>query len=388
MVETKLELLEKEYKKQLAQYLQCGAEQIFLYWKGRVALYAILKAMGVKPGDEVILQSYTCVVVANAILYLGATPVYVDIDEDTYNMNIDLLESKITNKTKVIICQNTYGLSSNLEIIMAIAKEHGIFTVEDCTHGFGGYYNGKPNGSYCDASFFSTQWSKPFTTGIGGFSVIHNEGLRDIISNMENDKIKPSKKESMNLRALYFARKYIINDFTYWPMVKLYRLLSKYNFVVGSSSGEEIRSPEIPVDYFKGISDCQMKKGLKALGSFENLQVLRKENSEVYTDFLENNNKNHIDRSYFDNHIFLRYPLLVKNRVSFKEAAIKEKIILGEWFDTPLYPVYDRMEDWKFDRADSPISQKICSSVVNLETDIKDSGKVIDFLKRNIDYIV
>ena len=131
-----------------------------------------------------------------------------------------------------------------------------------------------------------------------------------------------------------------------------------------------------------------MKKGLKALGSFENLQVLRKENSEVYTDFLENNNKNHIDRSYFDNHIFLRYPLLVKNRVSFKEAAIKEKIILGEWFDTPLYPVYDRMEDWKFDRADSPISQKICSSVVNLETDIKDSGKVIDFLKRNIDYIV
>ena len=344
--------------------------------------------MGVKPGDEVILQSYTCVVVANAILYLGATPVYVDIDEETYNMNIELLESKITTKTKVIICQNTYGLSSNLEKIMAIAKENNIFTVEDCTHGFGGYYNGKPNGSYCDASFFSTQWSKPFTTGIGGFSVIHNSELIGFVSNMEQNKIKPSIKECMNLTALYFVRKYIINDFTYWPMVKLYRLLSKHNLVVGSSSGAEIGSTEMPQDYFKDISKCQIKKGIKSLTSFEDLQTLRKKNAEIYTEFLEKNNKTHINRVYFDNHIFLRYPILVKDRESFREAAYEKKIVLGEWFDTPIYPIYDKMEEWKFDIEDSPVSQKICSSVVNLETDIDNAEKVIGFLEMNIDVIV
>ncbi|NMC27277.1 MAG: hypothetical protein GYA42_03935, partial [Syntrophomonadaceae bacterium] len=97
---SKREQLEAEYRGRLAQYLECDPADIFLYWKGRVALYAILKAMGIGAGDEVILQAYTCVVVANAIIYLGATPVYVDIDPATYNLNIDLLEDKITDRTK------------------------------------------------------------------------------------------------------------------------------------------------------------------------------------------------------------------------------------------------------------------------------------------------
>ena len=129
---------EMQYRKDINNYLKCGEDNIYFYWKGRVALYALLKAMGVGPGDEVIVQGYTCVVVANSIIYLGAKPVYVDIDLSTYNMNIEQMKEKITDKTKVIICQNTYGLSSNLEVLEQIAKEKGISTLEDCTHGFGG----------------------------------------------------------------------------------------------------------------------------------------------------------------------------------------------------------------------------------------------------------
>ena len=173
---------EAQYRKEINNYLQCGEDNIYFYWKGRVALYALLKAMGVGPGDEVIVQGYTCVVVANSIIYLGAKPVYVDIDLSTYNMNIEQMKEKISDKTKVIICQNTYGLSRNLEVLEQIAKEKGIYTLEDCTHGFGGYYNGKPNGTSCDASFFSTQWSKPYTTGVGGFCVVHDEKLRERLS--------------------------------------------------------------------------------------------------------------------------------------------------------------------------------------------------------------
>ncbi|HZK61726.1 MAG TPA: aminotransferase class I/II-fold pyridoxal phosphate-dependent enzyme, partial [Anaerovoracaceae bacterium] len=337
MFKRKNELLTNEYKGKLSRYLGCNKSDIFLYWKGRVALYAILKAMGIKAGDEVILQAYTCVVVANAVLYLGATPVYVDIDEDTYNMNIDQVEKKITDKTKVIICQNTYGLSSNLEKLMDLAKKYKIYTVEDCTHGFGGHYNGKPNGSYCDASFFSTQWSKPFSTGIGGFSVIHNNGLKRLIQKMEAHKIKPKKKETMNLKALYVAREYTINGLTYWPMVKLYRLLSKNNLVVGSSSGGEISSPKMAEDFFKDMSVCQINKGMQSLKGFAKLQTLRKINGKAYSSFLLKNNKNHVKKLYFDNHIFLRYPLRVRDREAFKAAAMKDKIILGEWLDSPLY---------------------------------------------------
>ena len=76
---------ESRYKDLLNQYLMSGSESIFLYWKGRVALYAILRAMGVGEGDEVIIQGYTCVVVVNAVIYLGAKPIYVDIDQHTFN---------------------------------------------------------------------------------------------------------------------------------------------------------------------------------------------------------------------------------------------------------------------------------------------------------------
>ena len=75
----------EKYKKAIAAILKCNPANIFLYWKGRVALYAILKAMGVKDGDEVIIPAFTCVVVPNAILYLGAKPVYVDISIEDYN---------------------------------------------------------------------------------------------------------------------------------------------------------------------------------------------------------------------------------------------------------------------------------------------------------------
>ena len=85
---------EMQYRKDINNYLKCGEDNIYFYWKGRVALYALLKAMGVGPGDEVIVQGYTCVVVANSIIYLGAKPVYVDIDRDTYNMNIEQMKAK------------------------------------------------------------------------------------------------------------------------------------------------------------------------------------------------------------------------------------------------------------------------------------------------------
>ena len=205
-----------EYKKAIASVLECEANKIFLYWKGRVALFAALTSMGVKKGDEVILPAYTCVVVPNAILYLGAIPIYVDISEDDYNLDISKLENAITSKTKVIICQNTFGLSTNLEQILRIAKKNNIFTIEDCTHGFGGYYDGKPNGSFCDAAYFSTQWNKPISTGIGGILLVNNKQLLDGVIKLESKKIKPTIVDTISLSLLLLSRKLFINKYSYY----------------------------------------------------------------------------------------------------------------------------------------------------------------------------
>jgi perosamine synthetase len=114
----------------------------FAFWKARVALYAILKSLGVSCGDEVILPGYTCVVDVNPIKYLGAKPVYVDIEPNTFNMNPALLESNITPKTKIIVAQHTYGYPCDMDAIMAIAAKRGIVVIEDCCLSFGSTYKG------------------------------------------------------------------------------------------------------------------------------------------------------------------------------------------------------------------------------------------------------
>lgn len=384
---------EQEYRVALNKYLKCGEANISFYWKGRVGLYALLKAMGVGAGDEVIVQGYTCVVVANAIIYLGATPIYADIDLDTYNVNIDSLKSKITEKTKVLICQNTYGLSSNLEYISEIADEtskkygHPVYTLEDCTHGFGGQYHGKPNGTSCDASFFSTQWSKPYTTGIGGFCVVHNESIKEKLQKVNAELVSPSFKEKAELKLMYFVRRYIINGFTYWPMIRLYRWMSRHNLVVGSSSGEEVSGIEMPEGFFKSQSSVQFKKGLKSLKKLDEINALRKKNAEIYTTYLKSVGKNHVNEALFDDHIFIRYPLLVNDRDTFKEEAEKAKIILGEWFEGPIYPAYDSLEVWKVRTDEIPNAMYVCERMVNLPTETKNADKVIDFLKEHLNEI-
>lgn len=385
---------EKEYRSAINAYLHCGEEEIFFYWKGRVALFALLKAMGVGPGDEVLVQGYTCVVVANAIIYLGAKPVYADINLETYNINLQSLKDKLSERTKVIICQNTYGLSSNLEEIMMIAADaskrfnHTVYTIEDCTHGFGGQYHGKPNGSSCDASFFSTQWSKPYTTGIGGFCVVHNPVVKGKLLEVNHSLVTPRIKEIAELKLMYFIRQYVINDITYWPMIRLYRWMSRHNLVVGSSSGEEVSGVEMPKNFFKEQSSVQFKKGLKSINKLNSINGQRKKHAKKYTEFLRSKGKTFVDEKLFDDHIFIRYPLLVNDREKFREEAEKTKIILGEWFEAPVYPAYAPLSLWCVDPAELPNAMYVCEHMVNLPTEEKNIDRVIDFLSDHISMIL
>jgi len=343
--------------------------------------------MGIKEGDEIVLPAFTCVVVPNAILYLGAKPVYVDISPENYNINIDLLEKAITIRTKVIICQNTFGLSSNVEQMIQIAERHNLFTIEDCTHGFSGYYNGKPNGSYCDAAFYSTQWNKPFSTGIGGFLVTNNSGLINKVKMLESQKVNPTLKDKLTLVFLLFFNRYFVNRYTYWTMVKFYRFLSKSNLILGSNQGGEISGVDMPRNYLKDVSSVQINAGIRHLNQLEKVNKLRKKNAVDYTQYLKLNRKVYVNENLFANHLFLKYPLLVKNRILFLKLAEKEKIALGDWFLSPLHPVKGSLKLWNFNSEFFPQGTGISKKIVNLPTDIEDNSKVLEFLTINIDMI-
>lgn len=352
-----------------------------------MALYALLKAAGVKAGDEVVIPGFTCVVVPNAVIYTGATPVYADIHRATLNPSFAAVRAAVTKHTRIIILQNTFGLSSELELITDWARSQGILTFEDCTHGFGGYYQDKPNGTFCDAAFFSTQWNKPFSTGIGGFSVVFNTQLAEKLKEVNKSLIQPGRMENATLRMLILSRKYLLTPANYYFLRGFYRLLSRFNLTIGSSSGGELKDTIMPDTYFKAMGRTQVKEGIRAILSLERMLTLRKQNSMLYTQHLLRLGKYHVHPDLHSDHSFLKYPILVSDKQTFGEAARKAGIELGDWFESPIHPVTGEFEKWQLSLNKIPVATEIAGQVLNLPTDTRHPEKVIAFIDKNIDLV-
>lgn len=375
------------YKVKISRLLGRESHYIYLYWKGRVALYSALLAAGIKTGDEIILPGLTCVVVPNAIIYTGAKPIYVDVKQGTLTIDPRKIKESITEKTKVIIIQNTFGLSSDIEEIIEIARSHNILTIDDCTHGFGGTYNNQPNGTLTDASFFSTQWNKPFSTGIGGILLINNPDKFPLINNINEQLIKPKKSEIINLWINLVARRFLLKDRTYWILLRFYRWLSKIDIVVGSSSASEIESTTMPEKFHKELSSLQAKIGIKAIDNLSNIMIERKKSAFAYREILKKNQKWHIDESFDKNNSHLKFPILVKNKAAFFFAAEKASVRLSDWFLSPIHPVESNYENWMLDIDKVPNAYRISQKLVTIHTDDINLDKTCNFLKENIDLI-
>ena len=148
-----------------------GLPYAVAFGSGRMALYAILEALGIGPGDEVILPAFTCVVVPNAVLYRGAWPVYVDIRKNDFNIDTQKIEKAVTPRTKAILAQHTFGQACDIEGILEIARKHNLRVIEDCAHALGASLNGKKLGTFGDTAFVSTDHTKIISTSVGGIAL-------------------------------------------------------------------------------------------------------------------------------------------------------------------------------------------------------------------------
>jgi dTDP-4-amino-4,6-dideoxygalactose transaminase len=141
---------------------------------GTVAIQAALKAIDIRPGDEVIVPAYTWEGTVGPVLLLNAVPVFVDVDPDTYCLDAKLIEQAITPKTKAILPVHLGMRFADLDEIMAIAARHNLRVIEDCAHAHGGMWRGKGAGSIGDLGAFSFQSSKLITSGEGGAVITNN----------------------------------------------------------------------------------------------------------------------------------------------------------------------------------------------------------------------
>ena len=338
--------------------------RIFTFFKGRVALYALLKSFGIGEGDEVILPGYTCVVVPSAVRFVGAVPVYGDIDPACFNMTPKTAGALVSRRTKAIIVQHTYGLPAEMDGFTNLAQKHGIVVIEDSAHAWGALYDKRPVGTLGDAAFFSSQWSKPFTTGLGGFCCVdpRHDAVQTRLRSIHAGFRLPSFGERAVLEAEYLAYRITYTPRTYWTLMGFYRSLYTAGLIPGSSSPAELDLRK-PAGYEKRMSAGVERRLFSLLNNASGLIAHRGEIAAVYSSLLPGPAVSpRLDP------VFLRYPVRVRDKQAALAAALKSRIEMGDWFVSPLHPLTKGLERLGYIHGMCPESEKACSQTVNLPT--------------------
>ncbi len=172
------------------------------------ALHICMANLGLKPGDEVIVPAFTWISTANCVEYLGAKPVFVDIDLKTFNIDVNKIEEKITSKTKGIIPVHLFGLVADMDPILNIAKKHNLFVIEDAACGFDSWYKGKHAGTFGDAGCFSFHPRKAITTGEGGMITTSSETFCNMSKTLRDHGASKSDLQRHNQKYSFLLAEY------------------------------------------------------------------------------------------------------------------------------------------------------------------------------------
>jgi perosamine synthetase len=164
----------------------CDTKYAVSCCNGTTALHLALESLGIGKGDEVIIPTFTMVATCNAVIYSGAKPVLVDSELETWNIDINKIEDKITDKTKAIMPVHTYGHPVDMEPLLKIAKKHNLFVIEDAAEAHGAEYKGQKAGSLGDIGCFSFYANKIITTGEGGMITTNNKELANKVKSLRN----------------------------------------------------------------------------------------------------------------------------------------------------------------------------------------------------------
>jgi len=254
-----------------------------------------------------------------------------------------------------------------MDAIMNVAERNGVPVIEDCCLAVGSKYKGKTVGTFGKAAYFSFQWNKPYTSGLGGMVIANDSDLAEKISILcDKELCQPSTKAVIMLWAQLVVYRLFIYPRTAAFAQRLFRYLAKKGAVIGSSSTSEFE-PTMASDFFKGMSTVQARSGLRQLNNIDNNIKHRKKMARLYDQLLEEKGwpARKYDGSIMEP-VMVRYPV----RIAEKDQALAEAagagVELGSWFESPLHPIETPLDVYDYEIGMCPEAEKASREVVNL----------------------
>jgi dTDP-4-amino-4,6-dideoxygalactose transaminase len=330
--------------------------------------------------------------VPNPIIWLGAKPVFVDIEPNTFNIDPSKIEEKITNKTKAIVVQHTFGVPAEMDKIKEIAKRYNLYLIEDTCHAIGSKYKGQLVGFLGDASFFSFGWGKPVVAGIGGCAIINNLEIENEMKKIYEKIRECSLKESIWLRIQYSAYSLLLTPSLFWFIRGAYRFLSKMKIIGGTFLEDEFES-KMPVEYIKKMPKIQKEVLMKELKRLDSLIDYRKRMVSEYKKMLsEIGIKTQKIPEYIEP-VYLRYPILVNDKNRVVEEAQKNKIEIGDWYNTPVHPLIgENLKKIGYCLGSCQVAEDVAKKIITLpvyeKVKEKDMKRTIEFLSKHKEKII
>jgi dTDP-4-amino-4,6-dideoxygalactose transaminase len=324
------------------------------------------------------------VALPNTIKLFGAIPVYIDIEENTYNMDTEKIREKITARTKAIIIQHTFGNPADIEKILAIAKEHNLKTIEDCAHSLGAKYKGEKTGTFSDASFFSFGRDKVISSVSGGTVIAKDRVLIEKIESIRNEMPFEEKRDIIRKLLHPIITFKALHTYNFFYLGKIVMFLSfRYNILDKAYTKAE-KNGESRKDFPRRMPNALAELALHQMKLLGRFNRHRMRVSQRYAKNIKNESVGLPQTLPFAKNIFLWYTITVEDKKAFIKKAAEKNIILGDWFPQAIGPIEVNLQKAGYEIGSCPVAEKISSSCVNLPTHHnihrKEAQRVIDFI--------
>jgi perosamine synthetase len=353
----------QEFEQAFADQVQVG--HAYSFWAGRVGLYGTLRALGIGPGDEVLLPVPTHIVVANAIRYTGARPVYADCSAADYNMDVAKAERLVTPRTKALVLQHTFGIPADIDAALSLARRHGLELIEDCVHALGATYRGRPVGSFGTAAFFSTEETKIISSTMGGVVVTNDAELAKSIRDFQAGCAWPSRELTLRYIAKLITYQLLTQPHIHRYARFLYERLGRRNPLPGPTSHDEQRG-ERPDSYERRLSNAQASLALRQLHRLDRNVAHRRTIAAAYEARLSPRGFHLVGTPAHTEPAYVRYPVWVRDRAE-AIRSLRGRTVVGQWFTSVLSEA-ERPEQGGYRPGSCETAEAVARHLINLPT--------------------